>query len=85
MRPNMAGEWLVFLLHIQEIPRSNLGPKTAVLTHVSRGSPQPFQASAVILSKVNPPSLPSTSCPIHDSLSNVLFDAARPEILQLYS
>jgi hypothetical protein len=81
----MAGEWLVFLLHTQEVPRSNLGLKTAVLTHVSRGSPQPFRASVVISSKVNPPSLPSTSCPIHDSLNNVLFDAIQPEMLQLYS
>jgi hypothetical protein len=84
IRRNMAGEWLVFLLHTQEVPRSNLGLKTAVLTHVSRCS-QLLQASAVILSKVNAPSLPSTSCPIYDSLSNILFDAMQPEMLRLYS
>jgi hypothetical protein len=32
MRPNIAGQWLVFLLRIQESPHSNLGLKMAILT-----------------------------------------------------
>jgi hypothetical protein len=77
------GEWVASVLaYKKEVPRSNLGLKIAILIHVFCGSPQPLQTSAVILSKSNPQSLPSTSCPIHDSLINILFDAIQPEMFQ---
>jgi hypothetical protein len=33
--PNMVVKWLTLLLHIQEIPGSNLSSETAILTEVS--------------------------------------------------
>jgi hypothetical protein len=31
IRPNAVAVWLTLLLHIQEVPGSNLGPETAYL------------------------------------------------------
>jgi hypothetical protein len=42
-------EWLALLLHIREVPGSNLGPELAVMTEFFRGFPQSLQTNAEIM------------------------------------
>jgi hypothetical protein len=42
---NVVVKWLILLFRIQEVPGSNLGPKTGYLTGF-RGYPQTIQANA---------------------------------------
>jgi hypothetical protein len=46
---NVVVEWLALLSHIREVPCSNLGSETGILTEIFRDFPQFFQANAGIV------------------------------------
>jgi hypothetical protein len=46
--PNVVVEWLTLLLHIREVPGSNICPKTDC-PEFFRGFPQPLQANVRIV------------------------------------
>jgi hypothetical protein len=73
--PNTMVEWLITLLRSWEAPGSNLSLETGYPDLGFCGFPQFLQVNAGIVPKIRPRPLLSTSFPIHNSLTTILFDA----------
>jgi hypothetical protein len=71
--PNVTVEWLALLIHIWNVPSSNLGPET-VCPEVFRCLPQSFQANAGITlwSSYTSEPLPANSLGFHVPLYTFL-------------
>jgi hypothetical protein len=81
-KPNVADEWLTFILRIRNVHGSNLGFGTGYFDWCFPWFSQFLQANAGIAPKIRPRPLPYVYFPNHHSYIILSFDAVQSELLK---